>query len=182
MQGRENALKVGYVGHLYKGKGMEIIEKIAPKLPDIDFHIIGGLEEDINYWKARNNYPNLIFHGFIEQGQVSKYINSLDICLLPNQKKVLVGNNINIGDYTSPLKMFDYMAHKKAIIASDLPVLREVLNEENAVLIAPDNVEGWIQAIEKLKDEKLREKLANKAYNDFIEKYTWEKRVQVIIE
>jgi len=88
------------------------------------------------------------------------YINALDICLLPNQKIVvsIVGEaddkytqERNYGDVTSPLKMFQYMAHKKPIIASDLPVLREVLNNNNAILIPPDDIDAWVKAIYKLK-------------------------------
>ena len=43
--------------------------------------------------------------------------------------------NVNISDFTSPLKLFEYMSHKKPIIASDLPVIREVLDEKNSILV-----------------------------------------------
>ena len=76
--------------------------------------------------------------------------------------------------------MFEYMAHKKAIISSDLPVLREVLNETNSILVNPENSIEWIEAIKKLKDENLREKLSNQALSDF-EKYTWKNRVKEVL-
>ena len=60
------------------------------------------------------------------------------------------GGGINISGYTSPLKLFEYMSHKKAIIASDLPVLKEVLNNKNSVLVEHDNIKR-IDKIELLK-------------------------------
>ena len=42
---------------------------------------------------------------------------------------------MNISDFTSPLKLFEYMSHRKPIIASDLPVIREVLNKKNSILL-----------------------------------------------
>lgn len=183
--GRQNILQVGYVGHLYKGKGIEIIEKIAHKMVNVDFHIIGGLDEDIDYWKNRAFSSNIFFHGFVEQNRISEYINRLDICLLPNQKVVNTYNNqgikYNIGDFTSPLKMFEYMAHKKAIVASRIPVLQEVLNKTNSILVGCNNYEEWIEAINKLQDKKQRERIAIKAFNDFVSKYSWQKRCQNIL-
>jgi glycosyltransferase involved in cell wall biosynthesis len=180
---------MGYVGNLYKGKGIKIILEIAAKMPDIDFHIVGGTKKDILHWQTYIKSHNIHFHGFVDQSKVSTYINSFDICLLPNQK-ILTSflshkNNvdkISYGDVTSPLKMFQYMAHKKPIIASDLPVLREVLNEQNAFLVPPDDINAWINAIKLLKDNNdLRETIANNAYQDFINNYTWVKRAEKVL-
>lgn len=175
---------VGYVGHLYAGKGMEVIEQIAPHLTNTCIHIVGGMEQDIDSWKKKINLPNVVFHGFIPQSRLSSYINSFDVCLLPNQEKVFgFGNRQDIGDITCPLKMFDYMAHKKAIIASDLPVLHEVLNTSTAVFCDSRNSQEWIEAIQMLRSNKeLRESIANNAYELFKEQYNWQKRAQKIME
>lgn len=184
--GSKYNLKVGYVGSLYQGKGVEVIASIFDKVSDnIEFHIIGGLEKDISLWKKKINSKNVFFYGFISQKDISMYINSLDICLLPNQKVVLTygANNkmTNISEFTSPLKMFEYMAHKKPIICSNLPVLKEVLNDDNALLVDCDNIGEWINAIEKLKDYNIRIKLAERAYEDFRQKYSWKNRVKDIL-
>ncbi len=178
--GRKNVLQVGYVGHLYKGKGVEIVEQLSREMPGVDFHLIGGLEQDIKYWKARANGSNAFFHGFVPQSELSKYINCLDVCLLPNQKKVFsYGSNSrsrSIGEFTSPLKLFDYMSHSKAIIASDLPVLREVLNDEISILVESDNVKKWCSAIQKMHSSALRELYAERALEVFEMNYSWEAR------
>jgi len=182
--GDKDSLKVGYVGHLYKGKGVEVIASIADKVSeDIEFHIVGGLEKDIQFWKEKIDSKNVFFYGFVPQKEVSGYINALDVCLLPNQKVVMPHgagkNGTNISGFTSPLKMFEYMAHKKAIVCSDIPVLREVLNEENSILVDPENSEEWIEAIERFLDDKIRNKLSYQALIDF-KKYTWKNRANDI--
>ena len=183
--GDKNKLKVGYVGHLYKGKGMEVISSIAKILSnDIEFHIIGGLDEDINFWKNQISSRNVFFYGFVPHKEVGKYINALDICLLPNQKIVLAfgskHNGMNLSEFTSPLKVFEYMSYKKAIIASNLKVLREVLNEKNSMLVKCDDTSEWISAIEKLKHPDRRDVIAKQALIDF-KSYTWKKRANKVI-
>jgi len=175
---------VGYVGHLYAGKGMEVVGKLAQSMTYLQFHVVGGNAEDIEAWQQQYSFPNLTYHGFIKQSVVSKYINAFDICLLPNQKVVNIWNNstINISEYTSPLKMFEYMAHRKAIIASNLDVLREVLNENNAMLCQPENIDEWIKAVHLLKDNNsIRERISNNAYQDFKQKFTWNQRAKEIL-
>ena len=179
--GDANNFKVGYVGHLYKGKGIEIVASIAGKVKDdVEFHIIGGNEQDINIWKKSINNRNVFFYGYVPHKEVGNYINALDVCLLPNQKVIFASGakstGMNLSKFTSPLKVFEYMSHKKPIIASNLPVLKEVLNEKNSILVNCDNITEWINAIEKLKSPKNRDMIANQALCDF-NNYTWKNRV-----
>lgn len=187
-QTKENSkFQVGYVGHLYKGKGMEVISILAPLCKWADFHIVGGLEKDLNYWKGKcEEYDNIHFHGFINQKELRKYFEQFDVVLLPNQKFVTgAGNgNYNISNYTSPLKLFEYMSYKKAILASDLEVLKEVLKDKyNAFLCKADDVNEWKNGLEQLKNDiELRKKISHNAYGDFLKNYTWKARVKKIIQ
>jgi len=176
-------LNVGYVGSLYTGKGIEVIMGIAHKLPNLMFHIVGGKEDDILYWQEKSISNNIKFHGFVTQKNIYKYLNSFDVLLLPNQPDIYIENkkDMNIGEYTSPLKMFEYMSSKKVIISSNLPVLREVLNNSNAMLVNPNNYSEWISALNKVRDKILRKRLYNQAYLDFKSKYTWRKRANKIL-
>ena len=62
--GNISALKVGYVGHWHKGRGIETIVECAKKLSDMTFHIVGGTQKDVNYWKNFIN-KSLMQHFFI---------------------------------------------------------------------------------------------------------------------
>jgi glycosyltransferase involved in cell wall biosynthesis len=82
----------------------------------------------------------------------------------------------------SPLKIFEYMASGRAIVASDLPVLREVLNNRNAVLCEADNVDQWRQAIITLtEDRQLRQRLGAQARRDFDQHYSWSRRANFLM-
>jgi len=179
--GNKENLKVGYIGSFFKGKGIEIIASIANKMNNnIDFHIIGGAEKDIKYWKNIIINKNVFFYGFVSHRKVSNYINSMDVCLLPNQKKLILSGVGDISSFTSPLKLFEYMSHKKTIIASDIKVLREVLNQKNSILVEPGNIDEWINALEISKNFSIREKISNQALIDF-EPYTWKNRASKIL-
>lgn len=176
-------LKIGYFGHLYAGRGIEIIYELSKLLPDYIFLIFGGNAEDIEKWKNKTKeQKNIIFYGFVEPAKVYKYRNSCDILLAPYQKEVKIASGNDTSAYMSPLKIFEYMSSKKPIICSDLPVLREVLNENNAILVKSDDITAWQNAIKKLKDSSLRMTIAENAYNDFINNYTWLKRANYILE
>ena len=64
--GDNNKLKVGYVGHLYKGKGIEVISSLAKKVDSsVEFHVIGGFKKDVEIWKNKINSKNVFFYGHI---------------------------------------------------------------------------------------------------------------------
>ena len=181
----KNRIKVGYIGHLYPGRGIDLIFKIAMELPNIDFHIVGGTEDDIKARKRAIKGNNIFLHGFILPSLINNYILNFDILVMPHKGKVAIsgGTSRDISQYMSPLKMFEYMASGKPIIASDLPVLREVLKQGiNAILVDPADIDGWVSAIQYLADdEKAREKIAQQALFDLKQYYTWEKRAERVL-
>ena len=179
---RPQCLQVGYIGHLYEGRGIDLIISLSGLMEDVDFHIIGGTESDIEYWKSQVSRSNIFFHGYIPPNQIHKYRNSCDILIAPYQESVSVADRGgDTGSVMSPLKIFEYMSSKKPIIASDMPAIREVLNPDNAVLVRPDSIQDWMKAIERLKDSKERSRIAGVAYEDFRTRYTWKNRAQYVI-
>ncbi|TIM43532.1 glycosyltransferase [Mesorhizobium sp.] len=111
--------KVGYVGHLYKGKGMEIISAIAPRCGWATFHIVGGTPGDIEYWTAKlAKCPNTVFHGYVPHAATYAYLAEMDVVLAPYFRDVEgQGGGRNIAEGMSPLKLFEYMAHGKPIVS-----------------------------------------------------------------
>jgi len=179
------SFQVAYVGSLTIGKGIELISDLAPRAPWATFNIFGGTPPEINYWRrGREVSPNLVFHGRINHADVHPTLVTMDTVLLPNQREVRpFGNKGNIGAWTSPLKLFEYMASGVPIIASSIDVLREILEDNyNALLCDPRNPQEWQEALELLRryPEKGAE-LASRARGDLEQRYTWEKRAQFVL-
>lgn len=181
--GRQNALQLGYMGHLYPGRGVDIIIECAKKLPQHDFHIIGGTEDDIEYWKNRANFDNLFFHGFIKHSDIHRYRNKCDVLLAPYMDKnvAMAGGGGDQSKYMNPIKIVEYMSTKKPIICSDIPALRELLDENSAVFVSPSNIKEWLSAIDRMKDAQFRNTLASCAFGKFKDKLTWEARASILI-
>ncbi len=182
--GRKGTIKVGYIGNLYPGRGIEIIYSLAESFKELDFYIIGGSDKDISRWKSKTLPDNLFFQGFLPHRIIVSLLKELDILLMPYQKKVGVPGMNDTSLWMSPIKMFEYMSSGKAIISSDHGVLKEVLRHgENALLVAPDNIEEWKTALQRLILEPgLREGLGRQALNDLQEHYTWGKRAVRVLE
>lgn len=186
LPGCNDRLRVGYVGHLYQGRGMEVLLALAERCSWANFHIIGGNQEDISFWKKQfNRRENVFFHGFVAPEKAEAFRIACDVLLAPYQNAVAVaGGGGNTVQWMSPLKIFEYMAARKGIIASDLPVLHEVLQHERNALLCPfDDVDAWERALIRLNDDAvLRRKLAENAFSCFIKKHTWSARARAILD
>ena len=183
LPGRSDVLKVGYTGSLHEGKGMEVMALLAKEAQDFDFHVIGGSSQQVKSWQGRNLSSNLFMHGHVVHGELGSYLSAFDILIAPYRAKAKTKAGRDISRWMSPMKIFEYMAAGKPILASDLPVIREVLKDgENALLVLPDNVKGWLAALERLKDENLRKSLAAQAYKDLTGKYSWQRRAHAVLK
>jgi glycosyltransferase involved in cell wall biosynthesis len=184
LPGRAAALKIGYVGHLYPGRGVDVILDLAGRLPDFDFHLVGGTTEDCSHWESRSRHPNVYFHGHQPPATLGSYYRSFEIVLAPYQTKVACAGGIgDISRWTSPMKLFEYMSQGRAIIASDLPVLREVLTDRvNCLLCPPADLPAWEAAITELAaDQELRRSLGTEAQHQLLTRYTWRQRVDRVL-
>ncbi|MCD6107573.1 MAG: glycosyltransferase family 4 protein [Caldisericaceae bacterium] len=182
---KNKRFQVGYLGQLYQGKGMEIVAKLAKNCPWADFHIVGGVANDILYWQGVTaGLKNITYHGYVPHAVSYSYIIAFDVLLLPNQRNIRGHSGSgDIAKWTSPLKMFEYMAAGKSILASDLSVLKEVLvHEHNALLCPPDDASAWEKSLERLCDDNnLQKRLGREALRDFKENYTWQTRAKNVI-
>lgn len=174
--------RVAYVGSLYPGKGMEIVSELARLTDQFEFHVVGS-NGPLAEWQSDFG-DRIKFHGQVDTWQVPSLLGSFDILLLPPQARSEAANGEDIAAYMSPLKMFEYMAAGKPIVASDLPVIREVLkHEETALLVDPSDIAGWLYALGRLAgDRSLGLGLGRRARLEILEKYTWSKRAQTVLE
>lgn len=147
---------------------------------NILFVAVGGSAVDIEFYsklaQENNVDQNVIFLGPVDQGTLAIYQKAADVLLMP------FPYNKHYAFYMSPLKMFEYMASGRPIIASDLPSVRDVLNSENCIFCQPDDAKDLAdKIILALHDEHLVDRITQRASQD-IKNYTWDKRAQDIIK
>ena len=172
-------------GHLYAGRGAELFLALARTISNAHFVWVGGRPGDIEFWRQRadkNNIFNVTFVGFIPNGSLPIYQAAADILLMPYSQSIMGSSGTaDSAAVASPMKMFEYMATGRAIASAYLPVIREVLNENNAVFCKPDDISSWKSALEHLlNDENLRAQLGRQARHD-AQGYTWVARAQRIM-
>jgi glycosyltransferase involved in cell wall biosynthesis len=171
-----------YTGHLYEGRGIELIIEIAQRLNGYHFYIIGGTDEDINRCKKLSFHSkNISYLGFCDPSKVHLYQKAADVLLMPYADKVKVSGGGDTAKFASPLKMFEYMASGRPIVSSTLPVLYEVLQHDvNAFMVPYSDSEGWIRTLDMLLEFPDKgEQVAKRAFTD-VQEFTWIKRAKRI--
>jgi glycosyltransferase involved in cell wall biosynthesis len=125
---------------------------------------------------------NVRFVGFVPVNIVPKYLAASDVLLIPYTNRVEDNTGCIITDFMSPLKMFEYMASGRPIVASKLSVITEVLKDkENALLFEPEDEQDFINAINvTLEDTELAQRIARNA-GDEVKKYKWSERTKAIL-
>lgn len=183
---REKEIKTFcYVGSLFKGKGIETILKLAKKFPNEKFHIYGDkntlekrlLKDQILIEK------NILFNDFKSYKDIPKILKFSKFLLLPYSKKVFVNSNsLEVSSYMSPLKMFDYLAAGKIILASNLDVYSHILkNNFNCYLTTKNEEKYWIKLVQKVLNKSDFKDLKKNAVIT-AKKYSWNNRVRKILK
>jgi glycosyltransferase involved in cell wall biosynthesis len=173
-------------GHLYSGRGGDLFLVLAKTNPKVNFLWIGGRPEDVDAYRTKAvtvAIDNAIFAGFIPNQNLPQYQAAAEILLMPYGKVIgISGSAGRSAEISSPMKMFEYLAAERAIITSDLPVFREVLNESNAAFALPDDISSWNPVLrELLVSPEKRKQLSTQARQD-AGRYTWKERARRALE
>jgi len=183
--GLADRLTLGFTGHLYPGRGAELLFELARRMPEYDFLWVGGTPESVALWQqklAEERMKNVTVAGFVENSRLPLYHAAADVLLMPYEESVQASSGQDIGEVINPMKMFEYMAAGRAIVSADLPVIHEVLNEENAVFCAPGNADAWQASLRiVLEDSRRREALGARARLD-VRTYDWNAREKRILK
>ncbi|MCJ7436063.1 MAG: glycosyltransferase family 4 protein, partial [Anaerolineales bacterium] len=132
----KDGLTVGFTGHIYPGRGADLLFELAKNMPQVNFLWVGGTPELVEFWRDKLNEENVLnvtMTGFVQNSRVPLYQSAADILLMPYSRSIEASSGQDIAEVINPMKMFEYMAAGRAIITADLPVIREVLNENNVV-------------------------------------------------
>jgi glycosyltransferase involved in cell wall biosynthesis len=170
---------VAYAGHLYVWKGVDVLIEALAMVPEAHGVIIGGhpAEPDllrVQQLAARLGLADRVtFTGLVEPGRVAHLLQTATVLALPNPASAISTR------FTSPLKLFEYMAAGRAIVASDLPAIREVLHDgEDALLVTPGDARAMANAIQRLlQDPALASRLARAAL-EAVPRYSWDRRAE----
>jgi glycosyltransferase involved in cell wall biosynthesis len=167
-----------YAGHLYPHKGVVTVIEAAARLPEVHFVLVGGWDRDLRRLRARSEgLSNVHLMGFVPNARVPLHLAAADVLLLPNS------GQHEQARVTSPLKLFEYMAAGRPIVASAIPALVDrVVEGRNAALFRPDDAEDLARAIrEVLEAPERAEALAREAARE-VESFTWDARAREILE
>jgi len=176
----QDPVVVGFVGTMNRWQGIPILSKVIPEilknLPNAVFLLVGDgefkyeLEQSIN---ATQNEGRVVFTGRVAHKDVPAYVNAMDIAILPDSNT-----------YGSPMKIFEYMAMKKAIIAPDVEPVREIMtHNKTGIIIGRSNQQDMTNAISNLVlNKELRHQLSENGYKYVIQNHTWETNARTIID
>ncbi len=174
-----------YSGNTYRGRGIEHLIDVASRIRDSIFLVVGGLEIDNSYYRqlvTEKGLGNFIFTGHVPHNKVARYLKASDVLVMPYTREMTIKGGTEAAAFTSPIKLFEYMAAEKPIVATSLPTIREVIEDgKEALLVQPDSTEALYAGIKRiLGDKRLSDKLAASA-SSRVREYTWEKRVERIL-
>ncbi len=176
---RDRSRVVAYAGHLYAWKGVDVLLAALARIPEARGLIVGGHSEEPDLARTKAVADRLgigarvDFTGLVEPGRVPDLLRQADVLVLPNPASAISTR------YTSPLKLFEYMAAGRPIVSSDLPSIREVISDDvNALLVPPGDAEALAAAIQRLlNDPALASRLARAALDE-VPKYSWQRRAE----
>jgi glycosyltransferase involved in cell wall biosynthesis len=174
----EEDILVLYTGHLYQWKGVYTLVDAALMMPrGVSVVFVGGTTEDIVALKTHaKNASNIMFMGHRSHKEIPLWQAAADVLVLPNSAREKIS-----AYYTSPMKLFEYMASHRPIVVTDLPSIREIAGDDTATVVAPDDARALAAGIEMtVSDAQGSEIKARKGYV-WVSDHTWDKRAERIL-
>lgn len=184
---RSGPLHVVYTGSLYPGKGADVMVEIAARCPWARVSIAGGPADRAAALRARGaalGLTNLAMLGPLAPVAARALQVEADVLVAPFSRRVESDSGHDIARWTSPMKLFEYLASGRPTVVSDLPVLREVVRPDvDALMVPPDDPDALVAALERLRDDpELGVRLASSALERVRGEFTWELRARRILE
>ena len=171
----------GYAGHLYPWKGVDVFVRALAHAPGVDGLIVGGHPAEADLTRVTGLVRDLgLEHrvritGLVAPAEVAASLAAATVLVLPNPPSAISER------YTSPLKLFDYLTIGRAIVASDLPAIREILDDGKTAWLVPAGDEHALgAALTQLRDDPARTAALARAARALAPRYTWDARAERI--
>ena len=180
---REKNFNIGYFGSLYKSRGLDLIIKLAKIDKANEYHLYGDLK-DIKYLRYKNSIKNLHLKNHVPYKNIPEKLSKMDILILPYVSSITVAGDVgDITKYTSPLKLFDYLSAGKVIVCSDYKVLKEVINNKNAIFIRNyRNIYSWKNEINRLSCQPQKQFIMSKNNYNLSKEFSLKERAKKILK
>jgi len=168
---------VVYTGHLRAWKGVDILAAAAKQLPDtVEVMFVGGTDDDIAAFRHKYETTSNITIAGRHDDAVALYQRAADMVVIPNTATTAIS-----AKYTSPLKLFEYMASGSPIVASDVPSIREVLSDEAAFFVTPDNADALAEVINKVIHNPESAITRAEQAQKLVQQYSWDVRAELVV-
>jgi glycosyltransferase involved in cell wall biosynthesis len=178
--GLSRRLVLGFTGFVREWHGLDrVVDLVADRGEGSGLHLLivgdGPARESLETRaRQRGIVDRVTVTGVVDRDRVPDYVAAFDIALQPS-----------VVPYASPLKLFEYLAMGRAIVAPASPNIMEVLTDgENAVLFDPGQADGMLRAIERIcADGELRRRVADGARGTIARrKFTWDDNARRVVE
>ncbi|MCB2185085.1 MAG: glycosyltransferase [Deltaproteobacteria bacterium] len=183
-QDRREPDLVAYAGGLSPWKGVDLLLKAAALLPQARVEVLGGRPGSAD-WRRLEGLagelglapPRLLLRPRAGQDAVGELLARASVAVWPGSGQQAIAR-----DYTSPLKLFEYLASGAAVAAPRLPAAQSVLSEgEDARLFTPDDPAALAEALAGLlADAGVARRLGERG-RELALTYTWDARARVLL-
>jgi glycosyltransferase involved in cell wall biosynthesis len=158
-----------YAGSMLPWKGTDIIYEVATLLPDYQFVLVGAdRDSTVGNIRVISKKPNR---------EVPTYLKAADVLLAPYRS-----DSVRAQKYFSPIKAFEYMAANAPFVITDLPAVREFLNDDETYFVSEYTAKAFKQAVQDaIENPDERRRRAQKAY-DKSGQFSWQNRAKRIVK
>lgn len=168
-----------YAGGLLRWKGVDVLVDAAqdPRLAGALVLIAGGMDKDTEALRARaRGAANVRIDGFRPAAEIPTYLAAADVGVVPNRATPRISSH-----YTSPLKVFEALGAGLPLVVSDLPSLRDVLDEHTASFVLPEDPGALAGALSALLDDEALRGARSAAGRARVAHHTWTARAERIL-
>ena len=178
--GLDGKIVIGFLGSLKPWHGIEILAEAFRFLAgDARFHLMivgeGPMAKTVH--ALEEELPGRVtFVGAVPQSEVPRYLRAMDVAVAPYPELERF--------YYSPLKVLEYMASGRAVVASRIGQIIQLIREgETGLLVTPGNAKELAETVQKLAaDQRLRSHLGARAREEICLHHTWTHRAHAILD